>query len=196
MRQAVPAWKKLELVEYFLASASEYRTISNLFGVLRVFLCNCFKEICCVIIKNLQKSFICILIGDGLHQSLKWKVVVLYVCRSNWQNPHTHCCTRGKSHIDYVNRKGYHNVVENDLPNNKKTHFTLSFCLQHFSFIRITSELAKFHFHSLISIVRLYHTLHTFSLISRTAKTCLKKVITSLATCTCTWKWWEKFIVL
>ena len=55
MRKAVPARKKLAMILYYLASTAEYRTIANLFGVSRAFLCNCFKDVCCAIIKNLPK---------------------------------------------------------------------------------------------------------------------------------------------
>ena len=37
---------RLEITLYFLASIAEYRTIGNLFGVSKAFVCLCVKEVC------------------------------------------------------------------------------------------------------------------------------------------------------
>ncbi|CAB4003219.1 Hypothetical predicted protein, partial [Paramuricea clavata] len=44
LREAVSAKRRLAVTLYYLASTAEYRTIGNLFGVSRSFVCQCIKE--------------------------------------------------------------------------------------------------------------------------------------------------------
>ena len=46
MRCAISIERRLALTLYFLASTAEYRTIANLFGVSRSFVCICVKDVC------------------------------------------------------------------------------------------------------------------------------------------------------
>ena len=62
---------------YYFASTAEFRTIANLFGVSRAFLCNCIKDVCCAIIKNLQRRLIYILKDDELKSILDNKLCKL-----------------------------------------------------------------------------------------------------------------------
>ena len=71
MRKAVPARKKLAMILYYLASTSEYRTIANLFGVSKAFLCNSIKDVSCAIIKSLQGRLIYIPKNDELKSILE-----------------------------------------------------------------------------------------------------------------------------
>ena len=112
-RKAVPARKKLAMILYYLASTAEHRTIANLFGVSRAFLCNCFKDVCCAIIKNLQKRFIYIPTNDELEPVLesykeKWGFPM---CAGAIDGTHIPIIAPKENQIDYVNRKGYHSVV-------------------------------------------------------------------------------------
>ena len=45
MRSAITAKQRLAITLYFLASTAEYRTIANLFGVSRSFLCLCVRDV-------------------------------------------------------------------------------------------------------------------------------------------------------
>ena len=49
MRKAVPTRKKLAMTLYYFASTAEFRTIANLFGVSRAFLCNCTQLHACAV---------------------------------------------------------------------------------------------------------------------------------------------------
>ena len=49
MRKAVPMRKKLVMTLYYFASTAEFRTIANLFGVSRAFLCNCTQLHACAV---------------------------------------------------------------------------------------------------------------------------------------------------
>ncbi|XP_073237537.1 uncharacterized protein [Porites lutea] len=71
MRKAVPTRKKLAMTLYYFASTAQFRTIANLFGVSRAFLCNCIKDVCCAIIKNLQRRLIYIPKDDELKSILE-----------------------------------------------------------------------------------------------------------------------------
>ena len=46
MRSSISIQRQLALTLYFLASTAEYRTIANLFGVSRSFVCICVKDVC------------------------------------------------------------------------------------------------------------------------------------------------------
>ena len=55
LRCAISIERRLALTLYFLASTAEYRTIANLFGVSRSFVCICVKDVCRAITKHLSK---------------------------------------------------------------------------------------------------------------------------------------------
>ena len=113
MRKAVPARKKLAMILYYLASTSEYRTIANLFGVSKAYLCNSIKDVSCAIIKSLQERFIYIPKNDELKSILetyreKWGFPM---CAGAIDGTHIPIIAPKEDHTDYVNRKGYHSVV-------------------------------------------------------------------------------------
>ena len=113
MRKAVPTRKKLAMTLYYFASTAEFRTIANLFGVSRAFLCNCVKDVCCAIIKNLQRRLIYIPKDDELKSILetykeKWRFPM---CAGAIDGTHIAIIAPKEDHTDYVNRKGYHSVV-------------------------------------------------------------------------------------
>ena len=56
LRESISARRRLAITLYFLASTSEYRTISNLFGVSTAFVCICVKEVCHAIVQLLQSK--------------------------------------------------------------------------------------------------------------------------------------------
>ena len=95
---------------YYFASTAEFRTIANLFGVSRAFLCNCIKDVCCAIIKNLQRRLIYILKDDELKSILE----------TYKEKPGFSMCAGAidaaiiapkEDHTNYVNWKGYRSVV-------------------------------------------------------------------------------------
>ena len=52
LRKAVPAFQRVALTIYSMASTAEYRSAANLFGVPRSFVSLCVKEVCQAIIKG------------------------------------------------------------------------------------------------------------------------------------------------
>ena len=55
LRESVSAKQCLAVTLYYLASTAEYRTIGNLFGVSRSFVCQCIQEVCKAIAKRFPK---------------------------------------------------------------------------------------------------------------------------------------------
>ena len=113
MRKAVPTRKKLAMTLYYFTSTAEFRTIANLFGVSRAFLCNCIKDVCCAITKNLQRRLIYIPKDDELKSILetykeKWGFPM---CAGAIDGTHIAIIAPMEDNTDYVNRKGYHSVV-------------------------------------------------------------------------------------
>jgi hypothetical protein len=56
LREAVSAKRRLAVTLYYLASTAEYRTIGNLFGISRSFVCQCIKEVCHAIAKQFPNA--------------------------------------------------------------------------------------------------------------------------------------------
>ena len=56
MRDPVTAKRRLAITLYYLSSTAEYRTVANLFGVSRSFVCQCIKEVSCAIIKCFPRA--------------------------------------------------------------------------------------------------------------------------------------------
>ena len=113
MRKAVPTRKKLAMTLFYFASTAKFRTVANLFGVSRAFLCNCIKDVCCAIIKNLQRILIYIPKDDYLKSIFetykeKWGFPM---CAGVIDGTHIAIIAPKEDHTDYVNRKGYHSVV-------------------------------------------------------------------------------------
>jgi predicted DNA-binding protein YlxM (UPF0122 family) len=59
VREPVSAKRRLAVTLYYLASTAEYRTIGNLFGVSRSFVCQCIKEVCHAIAKQFPNAIKC-----------------------------------------------------------------------------------------------------------------------------------------
>ena len=80
MRRVVTARRRLAILPYYLSSTAEYRTIANLFGVSKSFVCNCVKEVSSVIVQKLQSRFIAIAQGGELDE-------VMRIDNDKWQFP-------------------------------------------------------------------------------------------------------------
>ena len=55
MGLAISTKQRLAITLYFFASTAEYKTIGNLFGVSRSFVCLCIRDVCCTITKRLSR---------------------------------------------------------------------------------------------------------------------------------------------
>ena len=112
MRFTISAKRRLEMTLYFLASTAEYRTIGNLFGVSKAFVCLCIREVCYAITKRLS-YVIHFPQGNEL-------IEVIRSYENKWDFPMcagaidgTHIPIRApiESNVEYVNRKGYHSIL-------------------------------------------------------------------------------------
>ena len=66
MRKAIEVKKKVALFLYFLASTDGYRSLANLFGVSRGFICICIRQVAKAILKNLRPKYLTTAKGDEL----------------------------------------------------------------------------------------------------------------------------------
>ena len=62
--KAFPAFQRVALTIYFMASTAEYRSETNLFEVSRSFVSLCAKEVCQAIVRRLKSRYITIPKGD------------------------------------------------------------------------------------------------------------------------------------
>ena len=56
MRKAVEVEKKVGLFLYFIASTASYRTLSNLFGLSRGFVCICIRNVAAAVFASKDKT--------------------------------------------------------------------------------------------------------------------------------------------
>ena len=112
MRLAITAKRRLALTLYYLASTAEYKTIANLFGVSRSFVCICIRDVSRAITKRMSK-FITFPRGQDIHQVIdgyyrKWGFPM---CAGAIDGTHIPIIAPTESHEDYVNRKGFHSII-------------------------------------------------------------------------------------
>ena len=111
MRSSILTQRRLALTLYFLASTAEYRTIANLFGVSRSFVCIRVKDVCRAI-KCLSKV-ISFPQGDQLLHVIdgyerKWSFPMY---AGAIDGTHIPILAPTESHAEYVNRKRYHSII-------------------------------------------------------------------------------------
>ena len=112
MRSAISAKRRLAITLYFLASTAEYRTIANLFGVSRSFVCLCVRDVSKVIISKLS-HVVSFAHGDELLQIIndyeqRWGFPM---CAGAIDGTHIPIMAPSECHAEYVNRKGYHSII-------------------------------------------------------------------------------------
>ena len=112
MRDPVTAKRRLALTLYYLSATAEYRTVANLFGVSRSFVCQCVREVSLAVIKRFPKV-ITFPKGDDLLEVLqgyeeRWGFPM---CAGAIDGTHVPIIAPADSHIEYVNRKGFHSIV-------------------------------------------------------------------------------------
>ena len=66
MTKAVKVENKVALFLYFIASTINYRTLSNLFGSSRGFVCICICKAAAAVLRKLRPKFMSITTGDEL----------------------------------------------------------------------------------------------------------------------------------
>lgn len=113
LREPISVQKRVAITFYFFSSTAEYRTIANLFGVSRSFVCKCVKDVCTALINRLQSKFIFLPKGHELENIIntykrKWGFPA---CFGAIDGTHIPIIAPTQNHADYINRKGYHSVV-------------------------------------------------------------------------------------
>ena len=113
LRKTVPAFQRVALTIYLMASTAEYRSVANLFGLSRSFVSLYVKEVCQAIVKRLKLRYITIPKGDDLKQVMasykeKWGFPM---CAGGIDGTHVPIKAPSENHTDYVNRKSYHSIV-------------------------------------------------------------------------------------
>ena len=112
MHLAILPKRRLALTLYFLASTAEYRTIGNLFGVSASFVCLCVRVVCRAITKRLAKV-INFPKGNQLLEVIEGneKTWGFPMCAGAIDGTHIPILAPWESHVEYVNRKGYHSIL-------------------------------------------------------------------------------------
>ena len=113
LREPISVEKRVAITMYFLSSTAEYRTIANLFGVSKAFVCLCIKDVCAAILKRLQSKYITIPKRNELENIIskykrKWGFPA---CFGAIDGTHIPISAPYLAHSDYINRKGYHSIV-------------------------------------------------------------------------------------
>ena len=108
LRESVSAKRRLAVTLYFLAStARKYRTIGNLFGVSRSFVCQCIQEVCDAIAKRFR-NVISFPKGEDLLQVIRsyedaWGFPM---CAGAIDGTHNAIRAPKENHTDYVIERG------------------------------------------------------------------------------------------
>ena len=110
MRKAVEVEKKVGLFLYFIASTASYRTLSNLFGLSRGFVCICIRKVAAAVLRKLKPKYLSIAKGDELARMIanykeKWG---FSMCAEAIDGT---VSTPQQNHASYNNRKSHHSIV-------------------------------------------------------------------------------------
>ena len=113
MRKAVTVHRKVALFLYYLVSTDSYRSLGNLFGLSREFVCICFRQVLEAILRKLKPNYISFPKGDELlqvnaHYKERWGFPM---CAGAIHGTHIAIATPPHNHVAYVNRKSYHSIV-------------------------------------------------------------------------------------
>ena len=113
MRKAVEVEKKVGLFLYFIASTASYRTLSNLFGLSRGFVCICIRKVAAAVLRKLKPKYLSIAKGDELARMIanykeKWG---FSMCVEAIDGLHIPVSTPQQNHASYNNRKSHHSIV-------------------------------------------------------------------------------------
>ena len=114
MRKAVEVEKKVGLFLYFIASTASYRTLCNLFGLSRGFVCICIRKVAAAVLRKLKPKYLSIAKGDELARMIanykeKWG---FSMCAEAIDGT---VSTPQQNHASYNNRKSHHSIVKQAL---------------------------------------------------------------------------------
>ena len=66
MRKAVEVDRKVAVFLYFIASTASYRTLSNLFGLSRGFVCICIRKVAAAVLRKFKEKYMSVAKRDEL----------------------------------------------------------------------------------------------------------------------------------
>ena len=105
--------QRLAIVLWFLATNSDFHTVSHLFGVSKSTVCLVVKDVCAAIVKILLPLFICIPTGDNLRQVIEGfnDKLGFPQCAGAIDGTHIPIKSPKECPADYYNRKGWHSII-------------------------------------------------------------------------------------
>ena len=113
MRQSLSVEKRVAITLWCLATPTEYRTISHLFGIARSTVCEIVHETCSAIVDRLLTKYITFPSGEQLDSIVdgfltKWGVPQ---CVGAIDGCHIPIAAPVNNHTDYYNRKGWYSMI-------------------------------------------------------------------------------------
>lgn len=113
MRTSIAVNKRVAVTLWFLATPSEYRTISHLFGIGRSTVCCIIHETVRAIIKALLKKYISFPTGSQLQNVLQGfeEKCNFPQCAGAIDGSHIPIQAPKLNHTDYYNRKGWYSIL-------------------------------------------------------------------------------------
>lgn len=113
MRTSIAVNKRVAVTLWFLATPSEYRTISHLFGIGRSTVCCIIHETVRAIIKALLKKYTSFPTGSQLQNVIQEfeEKCNFPQCAGAIDGSHTPIQAPKLNHTDYYNRKGWYSIL-------------------------------------------------------------------------------------
>ena len=113
LRYPISVELRVAVTLWFLATSTDYRTLSHLFGISKASVCMIVREVCRAIVENLTKQYIKIPNGNELRNmitSFKEKFG-FPSCGGALDGSHIPISAPVEHHTDYYNRKGFYSIV-------------------------------------------------------------------------------------
>ena len=113
MRKSISVRTRVAVTLWFLATPSEYRTISHLFGIGRSTVCCIIHETVRAILKVLLKKYISFPLGDQLQNVIQGfeDKCNFPQCAGAIDGSHIPIQAPKLNHTDYYNRKGWYSIL-------------------------------------------------------------------------------------
>ena len=109
MRKAVTVHRKVALFLYYLASTDSYRSLGNLFGLSRAFVCIRFRQVSEAILQKLKPKYVSFPMQKVMNFSKLLRTTrrdeAFSMCAGAIDGTHIAIATPHHNHVAYVNRK-------------------------------------------------------------------------------------------
>ncbi|XP_013383945.1 protein ANTAGONIST OF LIKE HETEROCHROMATIN PROTEIN 1-like [Lingula anatina] len=113
MRQAISVELQVAVAIWVLGSNSEYRVISQLFGIGKSTLCRIVHDFCTAVVRMMKEDYIVFPKGEELRRVVEsYKAKWGFPCAAGAiDGTHIPILAPSKNPNDYYNRKGWHSVI-------------------------------------------------------------------------------------